>query len=335
MKHFLDLLEIGIVWSLDHSRCEWLVISDTTLARFTASTGVFHGGRVVLLGLLLVPRELLSSTKLWILVLLEEFFFGCILVVYGALPTKLGLRLIHVVNLISRSVINRSCSSHCPVVVRDGAKFRLVHEVLGDVLNTPVVVFWPTQFLLVHIGEVVLLCGSHRTVLRDNVPSDGLVILEKLLSCGILTSHRLVLTIHGVFTLEELMLGTFSFVVVADVVAHHGRFSLLKDHVRSVHTPAHVTDIVSDSALCIKQLLLDGLLRIGVFDIVTISVSCAYDMLHGCGKTRPVYIVSFSLPGLLRVEKVLGSRLSLHFAFFENLTEGCLLLFEEMLSVTD
>ena len=131
-----------------------------------------------------------------------------------------------------------------------------------------------------------------------------------------MTSHRLVLGVHGVFTLEELMLSAFSLVVIADVVTDHSCFSLLEYHIRSVHTSAHVTDIVSDSTLCIKQLLIDGLFCVGVFDIVTISMSCAHDMLHRCGKARPVDIVGFSLPGHLRIEKVLRCRLSLHFSFF-------------------
>jgi len=128
------------------------------------------------------------------------------------------------------------------------------------------------------------------------------------------------------------MFSAFSFVVIADVITHHGRFSFLEYHIRSVHTPAHVTDIVSDSALCVKQLLLDGLFGIWVFDIVTVGVSCAHNMLHWCCKARPVDIISFSLGCLLRIEEVLGSRLSLHFSFFEHLTESRLLLFEEMLS---
>ena len=88
MKNLFDLCDVRV---LDHARCERLMVSDTSLARLTTAARVFNRSRIVLFLLLSIPCKLVSSAEFWVLLLLEETFLSCIMILHGTLPAKLGL----------------------------------------------------------------------------------------------------------------------------------------------------------------------------------------------------------------------------------------------------
>ena len=52
-------------------------------------------------------------------------------------------------------------------------------------------------------------------------------MLEELALCCILVSEAFVLRVHGIFALEELLLSAFTNLIIAQVFANIGYFSLL------------------------------------------------------------------------------------------------------------
>lgn len=115
MKDFLDLFDARVLallstpdlWILllggfaapwDHCGSERLVIRDLTFSRLCRrAIGVNLRWWVILLLLLDISHVVFTSTELRILLLIEELLLSCILLMHAGLPSKLSLRLVHVV----------------------------------------------------------------------------------------------------------------------------------------------------------------------------------------------------------------------------------------------
>ena len=72
-----------------------------------------------------------------------------------------------------------------------------------------------------------MLSRCQRTILRGDFATDGLIMLEELALCCILVCEAFVLRVHGIFALEELLLSAFTNLIIAQVFANIGYFSLL------------------------------------------------------------------------------------------------------------
>jgi len=107
------------------------MVSNTTLARLRATARVRNRSGVVLLILFSTSRVVFSTAKLGVLICLEEFLLGRISIINSALATKLSLRLVHVVNLVSNFVITWGRKTRGSLIL-GSAHVRLIHVVHRD-----------------------------------------------------------------------------------------------------------------------------------------------------------------------------------------------------------
>ena len=174
-----------------------------------------------------VSDVLLTPAKLWVLLLLKELLLSGILLVHGRLAAVLCLRLIHVVDWLSYLRTVRRCKSRRMSIVGQAAQFRLVHVLLLSVQLEPRVAIRAAKLRLVLLLEIVLLCGRDAAIARRHIASHSLVVLEELALGRVFVGHALVLRVHGLLSLEELVLGALSQPVVVDVLAEESLFSVL------------------------------------------------------------------------------------------------------------
>jgi hypothetical protein len=156
------------------------MVSDITLARFIrATTGVRNWSGVVLLFLFSASRVVFTTAKLRVLICFEEFLLGRISVIYSALATILSLRLVHVVDLISNSVITWSRKTLGSLILRF-SHFRLIHVVHRDLRLVLVITVGSTKLRAIDVFEIVLLCSCDRLILGSDIATDGFIVFEEL-----------------------------------------------------------------------------------------------------------------------------------------------------------